>query len=98
MELFQKDGDTFAGRTIFHDFDQLFKGATRGVIMTEGDIWRDKRRFALHMFRDFGVGKNLMQERILTEDSSLLERIELDGEMGCDGVDIAKHIDLAVGS
>lgn len=36
----------------------------RGVLLTEGEVWRDQRRFALHVLRNFGMGKNLMQERV----------------------------------
>ena len=32
--------------------------------MVEGPVWREQKRFALHVFRDFGVGKNLMQQRV----------------------------------
>ena len=35
-----------------------------GVIQIDGPIWQEHRRFALHTFRDFGVGKNVMQERV----------------------------------
>jgi hypothetical protein len=34
------------------------------VIFTEGDLWREQRRFVLHQLREFGLGKNLMQERV----------------------------------
>lgn len=27
-------------------------------------MWREQRRFALQVLRDFGLGKNLMQERV----------------------------------
>ena len=42
----------------------LLLGGIFGVINTEGDFWRDQRRFTLHVFRNFGLGKNLMQERV----------------------------------
>ena len=40
-------------------------GGTGGVIMMEGELWREHRRFAIHILRDFGLGKNLMQERVI---------------------------------
>lgn len=35
-----------------------------GVVFTEGDLWREHRRFALHVLRDFGLSNDLMQERV----------------------------------
>ena len=32
--------------------------------MMEGELWLEHKRFALHTLRDFGLGKNLMQERV----------------------------------
>jgi hypothetical protein len=37
----------------------------KGVVNSDGELWRDQRRFALHVFRNFGLGKNLMQERVI---------------------------------
>ena len=39
-------------------------GGSYGVLAIDGPVWRDHKRFALHVFRDFGVGKNLMQQRV----------------------------------
>lgn len=79
METFHKDGETYAGRFIFEELDLLLKGefemgeklrikmhlgGTFGVIFTEGDHWREQRRFTLHILREFGLGKNLMQEKV----------------------------------
>lgn len=35
-----------------------------GVIFTEGQPWIDQRRFAIKFLRDFGLGKNEMQNRV----------------------------------
>jgi hypothetical protein len=40
------------------------EGNIHGVITASGHLWREQRRFALHKFRDFGLGKNMMQERV----------------------------------
>lgn len=64
IDTFQKDGDAYAGRFYFSDFDKLVKGGTHGIITTDGDLWREQRRFALHVLRDFGLGKNLMEEKV----------------------------------
>lgn len=40
-------------------------GGYGGVIFSEGDLWREMRRFSLTVLRDFGLGKNVMQERVL---------------------------------
>ena len=40
-------------------------GGIGGVIMMEGELWREHRRFATHILRDLGLGKNLMQERVI---------------------------------
>ncbi|KAK6057501.1 hypothetical protein COOONC_04978, partial [Cooperia oncophora] len=39
-------------------------GGNYGVIGTTGELWQQHRRFALHVFRDFGMGKDVMQERV----------------------------------
>lgn len=39
-------------------------GGYYGIIDTSGDVWREHRRFALQVFRNLGLGKNLMQEKV----------------------------------
>ena len=52
-----------------------------GIADESGIIWRDDRRFALHMLRDLGFGKGSMEDRIIDEISYLIERFDkLNGE------------------
>ncbi|CAI2354838.1 unnamed protein product [Caenorhabditis sp. 36 PRJEB53466] len=39
----------------------------RGIIVSNGDFWQDHRRFALQTLREFGLGRNLMEEKIMEE-------------------------------
>ncbi|KAI1710509.1 cytochrome p450 domain-containing protein [Ditylenchus destructor] len=99
IETFQKDADTYAGRFKYEEFDKIIKfRSAGGVIFTDGDLWKDQRRFALHVLRDFGLGKNLMQERVLTELETLCAKVDKDIENGIKEHNIASHIDIGIGS
>ncbi|KAI1710512.1 cytochrome p450 domain-containing protein [Ditylenchus destructor] len=99
IETFLKDGDTYAGRFNFVEFDKIINmRSAGGVIFTEGDLWRDQRRFALRVLRDFGLGKNLMQERILTELETFCAKIDKDIEDGVQEHNVASHLDIRIGS
>ncbi|KAI6184603.1 hypothetical protein M3Y97_00614200 [Aphelenchoides bicaudatus] len=98
IELFVKDGDTYADRFGIKAFNDLVRGGEYGIIGTSGDLWREQRRFALKTLRDFGLGKNQMQDRILEEIQTMCEKINKDIAEGADEHDFYKHTDLAVGS
>lgn len=42
-------------------------GGTNGVVQIDGEKWREQRRFSLHVLRNFGVGRALMEEKIMHE-------------------------------
>uniref|UniRef100_A0AC34RHM5 Cytochrome P450 n=1 Tax=Panagrolaimus sp. JU765 TaxID=591449 RepID=A0AC34RHM5_9BILA len=97
-EHFVKDGDTFTGRPIHNkELLELVKNGRTGVIFTDEGLWRDLRRFSLHTLRDFGVGRNLMQEQILDEVSRMVSTIKQDMEKK-KLVNIQSSIDISVGS
>ncbi|OWA54867.1 Cytochrome P450 2J6 [Hypsibius exemplaris] len=57
--------DAYSGRIKGTIIDQ-FTG-NYGLIMSDGDLWKEHRRFALSTLRDLGMGKTWLQERILEE-------------------------------
>ncbi|KAK5984833.1 hypothetical protein GCK32_001910 [Trichostrongylus colubriformis] len=74
-EAFVKKGDDFIGRSgIFPDtiFQNIENG---GVIFSQGENWREQRRAALHILRDFGMGKNLMEEQVLVSAQDFLAHL-----------------------
>ena len=97
FETFLKDGEAYTGRSFSKGF-QITRGGYNGVIQTDGPLWREHRRFALHVLRDFGLGKNLMQERILGEVASLIDDVKHDLKTGDKVISIQNEIDRAVGS
>lgn len=62
-EVFQKDGDAFLGREF--EYSEHMRGGNHGIIFGEGETWKCLRRFTMHTFQKFGVGKNVMQERVI---------------------------------
>ncbi|KAH7723232.1 Protein CYP-33C9 [Aphelenchoides avenae] len=98
QETIVKDGDAYAGRNFFNATFELFRGGRYGVTHTEGDLWRDQRRFALHVLRNLGMGRNLMEERILEECQALVSAIDEEIDNRVKEHDIFPHLNLAAGS
>ncbi|XP_072195698.1 cytochrome P450 2H1 isoform X1 [Excalfactoria chinensis] len=67
------NGEAFSGRAILPLIEKLFKGT--GILTSNGETWRQLRRFALTTLRDFGMGKKGIEERIQEEAHFLVERI-----------------------
>ncbi|XP_077566873.1 cytochrome P450 2F2-like [Stigmatopora nigra] len=68
-------GTEFAGRP-----QDLYVNDTtdrKGVILADyGSSWKDHRRFALMTLRNFGLGKQSMEERILGETEFIINTLE----------------------
>uniref|UniRef100_A0A1I7ZFA1 Cytochrome P450 n=1 Tax=Steinernema glaseri TaxID=37863 RepID=A0A1I7ZFA1_9BILA len=73
----------------------------RGIVFSEGPGWQEQRRFSLQVLRNFGVGRNLMQERILEELQYRFSDLELELKETPGGkkvMNLAPMLDLLVGS
>ncbi|KIH64319.1 hypothetical protein ANCDUO_05373 [Ancylostoma duodenale] len=93
-ETLVKDGAAYTGR-LEMPLSRWVRGGDYGIVETTGDLWQQQRRFVLHVFRDFGMGKNLMEERVLAEVSDFLEKCNkrVDEEL-----DLRNYFDISVGS
>ncbi|XP_013381480.1 cytochrome P450 2H2-like [Lingula anatina] len=72
-EAFSEKAELFTGRP--HDLIYIIqKGiGKKGLIMNEGPSWHELRKMIAVAFRDFGVGKKTLEERILDECQALFE-------------------------
>ncbi|CAM5128038.1 unnamed protein product [Eretmochelys imbricata] len=66
-------GDEFNGRGSMPIFERISKG--RGIVFSNGEQWKQLRRFALTNLRNFGMGKKSIEERIQEETRFLVERL-----------------------
>jgi len=98
VDMFIKDGDSYIERVTFEKFLKATRGGIHGLIDTSGSLWREQRRFTLRVLRDFGLGKNKMQDRVLEEMQTICENVNKDIEAGVVEHDFHKHTDMATGS
>ncbi|RCN34970.1 unspecific monooxygenase [Ancylostoma caninum] len=84
LDAMVKKGSAFANRNMPFMF-RLPRG-DRGIIASNGPLWLEQRRFALYTLRNFGLGKNIIEERIMYEFEITCE--ELEGRFDNGGVSI----------
>lgn len=68
-------GDIFAGRaqSLSENMFQVLENG--GVIFSENEQWKEQRRFALQTLRDFGMGRNFMEEKILNSVTTMVTQV-----------------------
>nr|XP_014425549.1 cytochrome P450 2H2-like [Pelodiscus sinensis] len=65
--------EAFGARGSIPLFDKTGKGT--GIALTNGEQWKELRRFALTTLRNYGMGKKSVEERIQEETRFLVERL-----------------------
>uniref|UniRef100_A0AC34F7R8 Cytochrome P450 n=1 Tax=Panagrolaimus sp. ES5 TaxID=591445 RepID=A0AC34F7R8_9BILA len=96
QETFVKDADSYTGKFTVPKMDNFFRGGTYGVVFTEGELWRDQRRFALSVLRNFGMGRNLMEQKILDEIVAFTETLSED--VNAQSCDLPWRFEVCIGS
>jgi len=79
--------DRFCGRPTnlkdsFHALFQLDENdkSTGGIVFSDGEAWKEQRRFAMKTLKEFGAGKTALQYMIADEVNKLVE--DLKNEVG----------------
>ncbi|GMS92462.1 hypothetical protein PENTCL1PPCAC_14637, partial [Pristionchus entomophagus] len=78
-EAFVVKGDDYIDRPDVVVDQRLSFCENQGVINSNGNSWRENRRHSISILRDFGMGKNLMEEQVklsITEYLRCLSKIE----------------------
>ncbi|KAK6019055.1 hypothetical protein OSTOST_15324 [Ostertagia ostertagi] len=66
----------------------------RGIIVTNGTPWLEQRRFALHTLRNFGLGRNIIEERIMYEFEIACEALNMRLETEGKSINAHKNFEL----
>ncbi|GMT21905.1 hypothetical protein PFISCL1PPCAC_13202, partial [Pristionchus fissidentatus] len=75
-EAFVDMGEDFVGRPTNEILQEAFSFAPNaGVINSNGTNWRENRRAAISIMRDFGMGKNVMEEQVRSSVADYIENL-----------------------
>ncbi|XP_061901027.1 cytochrome P450 2K4-like [Entelurus aequoreus] len=72
-EALVNHADEFGERDVLRLVTQYNKG--HGVLWSNGDSWKEMRRFALTNLRDFGMGRKVCEDKIIEECQHLMDVI-----------------------
>ncbi|RXN39539.1 cytochrome P450 2G1-like protein [Labeo rohita] len=90
-EALLDQAEDFASRAPIPFANRVVKGY--GLVISNGDRWRQLRRFTLTTLRDFGMGRKRMEQWIQDESRHLLKSFE---ETKCAPVDPVSFLSRAV--
>ncbi|OXA50570.1 Farnesoate epoxidase [Folsomia candida] len=67
--------DEWNGRPHDHMAKLKADGAILGIIMTDGELWKETRRFTFRHMRNFGYGKNTMESSVMDEVQNVVDHV-----------------------
>lgn len=70
IKEFIKNSEAYSERPSFHLMD-LFVNGNYGLVFSDNSFWRNQKRFALHVLRDFGIGKPILEETIIDQANQM---------------------------
>ncbi|CAO4377711.1 unnamed protein product [Caenorhabditis nigoni] len=75
-EAFVTQGDAFITRGLRPPETLLHPDVDTGIVFSNADTWRVQRRTSLKILRDFGLGRNLMEEQVTRSVHEMLQQLE----------------------
>ncbi|GMR46743.1 hypothetical protein PMAYCL1PPCAC_16939, partial [Pristionchus mayeri] len=69
-------GDDFVGRLGRFPDDLYMNTENGGVVFSQGDNWREQRRTAIQIMRDFGMGKNVMEAQVKSSLGEFMKHLD----------------------
>uniref|UniRef100_A0AC35TJV4 Cytochrome P450 n=1 Tax=Rhabditophanes sp. KR3021 TaxID=114890 RepID=A0AC35TJV4_9BILA len=89
-------GEFFTARNLNFPDISFQEVKNTGIIMSTGEMWQAQRRLTLMVMRNFGMGKPLMENRVIESRNELVDH--LNSLENKENVDFPHLIHLAVGN
>ncbi|XP_051002423.1 cytochrome P450 2C37-like [Acomys russatus] len=68
-------GEEFAGRGRLPVFEKVSKGVIKGIIFSNGNVWRNRRHLSLMTMKNLGMGKRSIEDHVQEEALCLVEEL-----------------------
>uniref|UniRef100_A0A914ENI9 Cytochrome P450 n=1 Tax=Acrobeloides nanus TaxID=290746 RepID=A0A914ENI9_9BILA len=93
-EYFVKQGEIFAGRPDLNINNDLIGGAY-GLAFQNNSWYKSQRRYALHVLRDFGLGRPILQDTIIDQANKMIQLLK---EFNGEPVELTPYFTTSVGN
>ncbi|GMT23967.1 hypothetical protein PFISCL1PPCAC_28587, partial [Pristionchus fissidentatus] len=90
-------GEIYAGRSQLPPETLLQKMTQTGVLISDGEVWREQRRTSLRIMREHGLGKSLMEAQVNQSIDEMLHQLKSTND-GVSPFDMDMPIQLCVGN
>ncbi|GMS93012.1 hypothetical protein PENTCL1PPCAC_15187, partial [Pristionchus entomophagus] len=90
-------GEHYGGRSHLVPDTLLQKFVQTGILISDGEVWREQRRVSLRIFRELGMGKNIMEAQVNRSIDELLVQLKATND-GVSAYDINFPLQLCVGN
>lgn len=95
---FIKDGDSYTDRAFFKEHFLAFHGSVDGVIRSDGELWRQMRKFLFKSMRDYGIEEEGVEEMVLDSIFVVIDELKTEKALGEQRHSVDRKVDLMTGS
>ncbi|CEF60136.1 Cytochrome P450 18a1 [Strongyloides ratti] len=75
-EALVKNSMTFSGRAKRYPESFVHPETGRGIVFADGPYWKEQRKVCLQIFRNFGIGRSIMESKIMEYVFETLNYVE----------------------
>ncbi|GMS93067.1 hypothetical protein PENTCL1PPCAC_15242 [Pristionchus entomophagus] len=89
--------DSFSGRSQLPPETLLQMHDQTGVLISDGEVWKEQRRVSLRILRELGLGKNLMEAQINRSIDEMMRQLKATND-GVTPFDMNMPLQLCIGN
>ncbi|KAF7634323.1 hypothetical protein Mgra_00006289 [Meloidogyne graminicola] len=95
---FIRDGDSYVDRDFLTKHFTIYFGSVDGVIRSNGEQWKQLRKFFFKAMRDYGIDKDTVEKQVLDAIFRVIDKTKKEKQEGKKEHSIDRQVDLMTGS